>query len=593
MTADGVMNRATLAKLSGIRDSAQRSRDSALAFSLQAQDMAHAAARSAEFAAKRADVALFGPRDLDSPPRKNVNVQITAESIRQDILQQIIDANIDLQEPEDLNQLRLIVERLVSRYISTIEVNPTSLQQTLEDINSAIYSLRDATKGLTPTEAVLESFATQIGNAIVESTRAIVARDSKDGENTSGDGLGSDNVNSILDRFLANVGPLVRAEAKDRPVATTAIASLLLGGIYFFIRLMATSKQAYYRHLSGVWYDRKAETLEDPEFADPEITSMYGIGWENSGRAQPSKYDNHAWACWALVEDWYFTWGRWRDFNARWIRAKPRLTGKPWWQRSFLMAWTLGWFVVAQITRVVRAAWSVLPQGILGQFEGTARNVYELHWAWLRVPEHKVRFDANFLDWVGRYFDASEFGVSITEDPAKIKASRKRITRSRRIAWRRLVKDEKPNDFVAANTDILAGMFLGHFDGKLSRQAGEHTIQVGPSMHVTADTVMKFLNHSNQPNAVVRGLSVFALKDIRKGEEVYIDYNASEWKTTNDCAGHAPGYAALLKDEAKRQEMWHRTHRWIRTTLYPGIPSKNGLTTLPDGFSITVPSDIT
>ena len=75
---------------------------------------------------------------------------------------------------------------------------------------------------------------------------------------------------------------------------------------------------------------------------------------------------------------------------------------------------------------------------------------------------------------------------------------------------------------------------------------------------------MKYLNHADKPNAVVRGLSVFALRTISAGEEVTLDYNCTEDEFRFG-DGPMQGYSHLTPEQRLARQPY--LHIWIRAAL--------------------------
>lgn len=83
----------------------------------------------------------------------------------------------------------------------------------------------------------------------------------------------------------------------------------------------------------------------------------------------------------------------------------------------------------------------------------------------------------------------------------------------------------------------------------------------------------RFLNHSCEPNAFLRGLTLVALDDIPEGAEITFDYNTTEWDMahpfacvcgTPACVGVVRGYRHL--DDAARARLlpWVAEHLRVR-----------------------------
>lgn len=126
-----------------------------------------------------------------------------------------------------------------------------------------------------------------------------------------------------------------------------------------------------------------------------------------------------------------------------------------------------------------------------------------------------------------------------------------------------LVEDEQRR--LIAIRDIRAGETIFTLVGRETRVATRYSIQVGPEMHLDSDDLATdaervndrywmYLNHSCEPSAWVKGLSIIALKDIASGDGVTFDYNTTEWDMaspfncgcgTASCVGTVQGYKHL------------------------------------------------
>ena len=125
---------------------------------------------------------------------------------------------------------------------------------------------------------------------------------------------------------------------------------------------------------------------------------------------------------------------------------------------------------------------------------------------------------------------------------------------------------------LVAAAPITAGSVIFTLVGRETRVATRYSIQVGPEMHLDSDDLptdegrvwdryWMYLNHSCEPSAWIRGLSVIALRDIAVGEGVTFDYNATEHSMaepfdchcgTPSCVGRVAGYAQLLPEGRAR-----------------------------------------
>jgi hypothetical protein len=297
---------------------------------------------------------------------------------------------------------------------------------------------------------------------------------------------------------------------KDWLTAVSVVVALMALTFSAYTR-WRTANQAYYAHLSKVWYDLRKEEAKHPEWMDPNRTSMHGLGGSNQPPPAPSAYDAQAWSCWALAEDWYETYAK---------RALPP------------------------------EAASALPGRLLSnelaQFEGAVRSVTELHWAWMLRPENRCRFDEHFVAWV--------------------------VTRFLNNRVEKMLNSPIAGTGVKTRHALKAGQFLGFLDGMVTAARSQHTLQIGETIHLLLGEPMRFLNHADTPNAVVRGRSLFAYRDIPAGGEVTIDYACTEDEFTLGPGGGKLGFAVLTPDE--RAARADRLHVWlIDRALAPKPPA--------------------
>lgn len=84
--------------------------------------------------------------------------------------------------------------------------------------------------------------------------------------------------------------------------------------------------------------------------------------------------------------------------------------------------------------------------------------------------------------------------------------------------------------------NIKKGENIFKFTGKLItfKQTLEVTdnfgdpLQIGKNLYINLEEPMRFINHSCNPNAgIINDITLIALRDIQKGEEIYFDYSTS------------------------------------------------------------------
>ena len=83
-----------------------------------------------------------------------------------------------------------------------------------------------------------------------------------------------------------------------------------------------------------------------------------------------------------------------------------------------------------------------------------------------------------------------------------------------------------------AGTTIVEGTFIGTYEGRPTDQNGTYVlwVQSGSGSEwqgIDGSNRLRFVNHSDTPNAEFDGTELYALKVIRKDDEITIDYG--EW----------------------------------------------------------------
>jgi len=90
---------------------------------------------------------------------------------------------------------------------------------------------------------------------------------------------------------------------------------------------------------------------------------------------------------------------------------------------------------------------------------------------------------------------------------------------------------------IIAGENIKKGQIINRVEGPLrfrvsksKKDALRHPTWIGVKKDVWIDPKRphKFLNHSCRPSAGVRGLTLFAIRDIKEGEEITVDYSTIE-----------------------------------------------------------------
>jgi hypothetical protein len=134
---------------------------------------------------------------------------------------------------------------------------------------------------------------------------------------------------------------------------------------------------------------------------------------------------------------------------------------------------------------------------------------------------------------------------------------------------------------------LAQGGWLFTLDGEVTEVPTRYSVQLDHATHLDLpdtyglEEIMdrfywRFMNHSCEPNAVIRGRDVFALRDIGPREEITFDYNTTEYELAEPfdcrcggegCVGRVRGFRFLPARERERLRPWLATH--LRSLLDP------------------------
>ena len=125
---------------------------------------------------------------------------------------------------------------------------------------------------------------------------------------------------------------------------------------------------------------------------------------------------------------------------------------------------------------------------------------------------------------------------------------------------------------VFARESIRAGQTLFRIEGEYKREPSRYSVQVGWRIHIDSDgnksleelldrRPWRFTNHSCDANTMVRRQEVVAIRMISAGEEVTLNYNATEYQMafpftcrcgSLSCVGRISGFRYLSHSEQER-----------------------------------------
>ena len=81
-----------------------------------------------------------------------------------------------------------------------------------------------------------------------------------------------------------------------------------------------------------------------------------------------------------------------------------------------------------------------------------------------------------------------------------------------------------------AARDIRSGTVIGWLRGAPSSEDGPYVLWINEFEAIEVQCDLKYINHADSPNACYYDdLSVVALRDIRRGEEITHNYACRDW----------------------------------------------------------------
>jgi hypothetical protein len=82
---------------------------------------------------------------------------------------------------------------------------------------------------------------------------------------------------------------------------------------------------------------------------------------------------------------------------------------------------------------------------------------------------------------------------------------------------------------VIATQDYEEGQLVNILKGDILSEPTRQSIEIAENQHIT-DDFAKYMNHSFNPNCLIQGHHIVALKEIKEGDELTFDYNTTESK---------------------------------------------------------------
>lgn len=140
-----------------------------------------------------------------------------------------------------------------------------------------------------------------------------------------------------------------------------------------------------------------------------------------------------------------------------------------------------------------------------------------------------------------------------------------------RSEWVGVLQADKAYRLVAAQP-IVAGTRLFHIEGERTNQPTRYSVQIGENLHIDLGNsygaaeifdryFWRFMNHSCDPNTLIRDGAVIAIRDIPRWADVTFNYNTTEFDIaepfechcgSQDCRKAIKGFLHLPPTERER-----------------------------------------
>ncbi len=121
---------------------------------------------------------------------------------------------------------------------------------------------------------------------------------------------------------------------------------------------------------------------------------------------------------------------------------------------------------------------------------------------------------------------------------------------------------------VFAKEDIQYGEIIVDIEARIVRGPSEYALQIGEEEFLLENYIDNLINHSCVPNCRVnlwkenkKRVSFISLKTIKKGEEIFWNYNSTEWVQNpefscgckkKDCVGQIKGAKFLTEEQFEK-----------------------------------------
>lgn len=133
---------------------------------------------------------------------------------------------------------------------------------------------------------------------------------------------------------------------------------------------------------------------------------------------------------------------------------------------------------------------------------------------------------------------------------------------------------------LVSRESVPSGGVLFMIDGEPTDSPSRYSVQVGHAMHLDLpntygpEEIMdrfywRFMNHSCEPNAAIRGREVVAIRPIEPWQDITFHYNTTEYEMaepfdcqcgSDRCEGTIQGFRSLPQPERERLRPWLADH---------------------------------
>jgi hypothetical protein len=133
---------------------------------------------------------------------------------------------------------------------------------------------------------------------------------------------------------------------------------------------------------------------------------------------------------------------------------------------------------------------------------------------------------------------------------------------------------------LVATDTVATGTTLFFMEGIITEVPSRYSVQIDRALHLDVPGShppegiddrysWRFLNHSCEPNCVIRGRELIAVKTIEPDQEITFNYNTTEYDIAEtfdcycgsaNCVGRISGFRFLPRAERERLRPWLAEH---------------------------------